>query len=189
MPGYSYLTRKSSLPSSTTVNMSSDSLRSSNRLKNRCISVIQARSISSPDWSDSGWGAFPAESLSFRRSASYRLSSNSADGLSNLKKKLPNSRRATWWVDTTLNQEKFSSLVWYLSTMSGTKTVEPSVVGDSTESQPMFMSTSSGDEASFTSSPASPRQYISIMDLMRSNSTPDDMASRTASEWADSILK
>ena len=53
----------------------------------------------------------------------------------------------------------------------------------------MLRSTSSGDEASLTSSPASPRQYISMMGLMRSNSTPEDSASSIASEWADSILK
>ena len=61
--------------------------------------------------------------------------------------------------------------------------------GDSPDTQPMFFSTSSSEAESFTSAPASARQYISMMSLMRVNSTLDESASSTASEWADSILK
>ena len=82
MPGYSCLTRKSNRPSSTTVKISSDSLRSSNRLKKRCMSVIQARSKPSPSTCSSPSGR-SFSTLFFSRSA--RRSWKMVEGSSNSK--------------------------------------------------------------------------------------------------------
>ena len=86
MPGYSDLTRASSLPSSTTVKTSSARARCSKTSKKRCMSVSQTRSTPSPSTVSGADSRPPLVASLGRRSV------NSVDGLSYSKPKLPNSR-------------------------------------------------------------------------------------------------
>ena len=67
--------------------------------------------------------------------------------------------------------------------------MEPSVVGASSDTQPMFFSAKSLLVDSFISVPASARQYISITSLTRENSTLEDSVSSASCDRDDSMRK